>query len=381
MWLYLIIFFIPVLVYFLFDRKLCHSVKFLAIIMALLALFVGIGDMLGGYDRYIYGQLFDMLADDVRKGWNPADAFIFEQYKGEWGYTWLNVLIAQFTANRYIFILILTLIIYSLLFVSFKRYMEDYPFAMILFMALWFFFTFTYLRQVLAASIGYLSIKYIIKRNPWKFALVMALAYFMHNSAIILVPFYLLPAKKFSVWSILTVMVICFVVGASGATVGLYSTYGDVANAQIRVAKYDVEGSFRIAYFLEAVFFLFFIFRSYDKIDANDRKHVVLMNMAFGFCAILLFFIRSENGGRLSWFYMIGVIATMTYLFSGKKRINDMSITLVIVSLFLYIRILSYWGISLYPYKTFFSNGIRENDFIEEIYEYDHNYDVDKFYR
>jgi hypothetical protein len=154
-----------------------------------------------------------------------------------------------------------------------------------------------------------------------------------------------------------------------------------VANAQIRVAKYDVEGSFRIAYFLEAVFFLFFIFRSYDKIDANDRKHVVLMNMAFGFCAILLFFIRSENGGRLSWFYMIGVIATMTYLFSGKKRINDMSITLVIVSLFLYIRILSYWGISLYPYKTFFSNGIRENDFIEEIYEYDHNYDVDKFYR
>jgi hypothetical protein len=259
--------------------------------------------------------------------------------------------------------------------------MEDYPFAVILFMALWFFFTFTYLRQVLAASIGYLSIKYIIKRNPWKFALVMALAYLMHNSAIILVPFYLLPAKKFSVWSILTVMVICFVVGASGATVGLYSTYGDVANAQIRVAKYDVEGSFRIAYFLEAVFFLFFIFRSYDKIDANDRKHVVLMNMAFGFCAILLFFIRSENGGRLSWFYMIGVIATMTYLFSGKKRINDMSITLVIVSLFLYIRILSYWGISLYPYKTFFSNGIRENDFIEEIYEYDHNYDVDKFYR
>jgi hypothetical protein len=95
-------------------------------------------------------------------------------------------------------------------------------------------------------------------------------------------------------------------------------------------AKYDVEGSFRIAYFLEAVFFLFFIFRSYDKIDANDRKHVVLMNMAFCFCAILLFFIRSENGGRLSWFYMIGVIATITYLYFLERKglTNDMSITL-----------------------------------------------------
>jgi hypothetical protein len=78
MWLYLIIFVVPVLAYFLFDRKLCHSVKFLAIIMALLALFVGLSDMLGGYDRYIYGELFDMLADDMRKGWNPAEAFIFE---------------------------------------------------------------------------------------------------------------------------------------------------------------------------------------------------------------------------------------------------------------------------------------------------------------
>jgi hypothetical protein len=57
MWLYIIIFFVPVLAYFLFDRKLCHSVKFLAIIMALLALFVGLSDMLGGYDRYIYGAI------------------------------------------------------------------------------------------------------------------------------------------------------------------------------------------------------------------------------------------------------------------------------------------------------------------------------------
>lgn len=176
-------------------------------------------------------------------------------------------------------------------------------------------------------------------------------------------------------------MVICFIIGASGATVGLYSTYGDVANSQMRVAKYNVEGSFRIAYFLEAVFFLFFIFRSYDKIDANDRKHVVLMNMAFCFCAILLFFIRSENGGRLSWFYMIGVIATITYLLSGKKTTNDMSVTLAIVGLLLYLRLVLQWGPLISPYKTFLTNGIRENDAKEQQYEYDHNYDVDKFYR
>lgn len=381
MWLYLLLFLVPVACYFVFDKKLARSVPFLVTIMALLALFVGFGDMLGGYDRYIYGELFDMMADIVNGGGDPTQSILFLQYKSEIGYCWLNVLIAHFTANRYIAILILTLIIYALLFISFKRYMDDYPFAILLFMALWFFFTFTYLRQVLSASVAYLSIRYIIKRNPWKFFLVMAIAYSMHNSAIVFVPFYFIPARKFPVKVIILIMVLCLIAGASGITNGLYGTYGDIANAQTRVKIYDVEGSFRIAYFIEAVFFLFFIFRSYDKIDKNDKRHVVLMNMAFCFCAILLFFIRSENGGRLSWYYMIGIISTITYLVTRKKIFSEMSITLVIVSLFLFTRILTSWGDLVSPYKSFLTNGHRNGDYIYEYFEYDQKYDKGKLYR
>jgi len=35
----------------------------------------------------------------------------------------------------------------------------------------------------------------------------------------------------------------------------------------------------------------------------------------------------------------------------------------------------------LSPYKTFFTNGHREGDYIYNIYEYDPQYDVDKFYK
>ena len=50
-----------------------------------LGLFVGLADMLGGYDRYIYGELFDRMADTTRTGGNPwlSDSFMF--YKGEFG--------------------------------------------------------------------------------------------------------------------------------------------------------------------------------------------------------------------------------------------------------------------------------------------------------
>ena len=56
-------------------------------------------------------------------------------------------------------------------------------------------------------------------------------------------------------------------------------------------------------------------------------------------------------------------------------------IGLIVVCFFLFVRILVAWGIQLYPYKTFFTNGHREGDFIYEKYEYDQNYDKDKFYK
>lgn len=36
-----------------------------------LGIFVGLGDMLGGYDRYVYGELFDRMADVTHWGGNP----------------------------------------------------------------------------------------------------------------------------------------------------------------------------------------------------------------------------------------------------------------------------------------------------------------------
>ena len=37
--------------------------------------------------------------------------------------------------------------------------------------------------------------------------------------------------------------------------------------------------------------------------------------------------------------------------------------------------------LNLYPYKTFFTNGFRSGDYSWENYEYNHEYDNDKFCR
>lgn len=344
-----------------------------------LAIIVGISDMLGGYDRYIYGELFDDTADMVSDGiYNFALTPVAAEYTKEYGYQIYNVLIGTITDNRYIFIFITTCIIYVLLYKSIKDYCINYPFAVILFLGLWFFFSFTYLRQVMGATIAWLSVRYIIKRDLKRFLLVWFIAWSFHNSALVLLPMYFLPVRKFDRQKVIIVMILAFILGMSGGPSALFSAYGEVDSE--RAGSVSNETGFRIAYFIEAVFFLFVILKRYNEIPLKNAN-VVLMNMALVFCLILLFFIKSENGGRLSWYYMIGVISTITYLCTYSRKNKMFANIIVVVSFLLFNRILTLWGIMLYPYKTFFTNGFRKDDPVEIQYEYDHNYDRDKFYR
>lgn len=381
MWLYiLIILFIAYLAYQeLNGVRLSKS----GLLFALggLCLFVGLSDMLGGYDRYIYADLFDNVADVINSGSsNFKDAYIFDIYSSEFGYCWLNVIIAFFTSNRYIFILLLTIIIYVNIYNILQKYTQNYAFALLIFMAFWFFFTFTYLRQVLAATFAWYSIKYILNRDLKKFIAVLVLASSFHNSAIIFFPLYFVPIIKFKRDVIIYIAVVMFLLGLSGLPSSLYEAYGEASGSLARAHGYSGDSNARWAYLIEAFVILLFIFRNYDALF-QSKLQTLMTNMAIIFALILVFFYNSENGGRLTWFYMIGVIVTLSNLaLSNIPNKSDKNYVFV-MCLVLYIRIVLAWNILLYPYKTFFTPGIREGDYIERLYEYDHGYDNDKFYR
>ena len=250
-----------------------------------------------------------------------------------------------------------------------------------LFLGLWFFFSFTYLRQILGAATAWMAIPFILKRKPWKFALIILTAYTIHNSALIFAPLYFLPIKKYSPKIIIQLFIVCLLIGLtniSGLLYGAYSELSDAAKARV-AGLGDYEGAFRFEYVLEAVLFAYFIFSNYKSIS-NSRKSILLMNMALIFCAILLLFVRSMNGGRLSWYYLIGIFATFSS-FPRRKATKKTSEMILLISFVLFFRILIAWGVQLSPYKTFFTNGYRHGDIIHEYYEYDSNYDKDKFYR
>ena len=111
--------------------------------MLALSLFIGLGDMIGGYDRYIYGEVFDSISDEMRSGRNLSRLFYLVNGK-EFGYFVWQIIVSIFTPNRYIFILVTTLAIYYLFFRIMKEYMLEYPLSVVLFMGMMFYFSMSF---------------------------------------------------------------------------------------------------------------------------------------------------------------------------------------------------------------------------------------------
>lgn len=372
---------ISTIIFYLSNNRRNISSPWLMGILLLLALVVGLGDMLGGYDRYIYCDLFDSNADRIRAGGpflNSNSPLM--GYRKEMSYVIWNCLIAYITPNRYIYILITTLFVYTLLFYSLRDIFKRYPISVLIFMGLWFFFTFTYLRQVMATSCAWLSYRYVVKKKFVPFLILWFVAYEFHNSAIIFFIFYFIPKKKWSKKTIIIVLILFFIVGVSGLPMSVYHLYDDALDAQ-RASSYAVDyPGIRFDYVLEVIVMVYLILSRYREIP-EDREELVYLNAALMFCIILLTFLHSSNAGRQSWYYMLGIIYILSFLSSRRKSIDSyIKIVYILISV-LYFRIVFGWGILLSPYKSFLTNGHRADDPIYLKFEYDDRYDSDKFYR
>ena len=213
MGIYLLVFVIALL-YFLFaggNERMSKDGRLLAIYFIYLALFVGLGDMIGGYDRYIYGESFDYIADITWGDRNYTNA-IYLVNGVEYGYFAWQVLLSFITTNRYMFILFTTILIYALFYKSFVKYIDNYPFACIVFLGLMFFFTMTYLRQMIAIGIAWQGVEHIWKRNTIRFFIYVALAVTFHTAVLIFGIIYFIPLKKYSKKTIIWFLTLCLLI-------------------------------------------------------------------------------------------------------------------------------------------------------------------------
>ena len=383
MFLYFLIL-IVAFVYYVLAHKTnkSNSPLLLGVFFLYCALFIGLGDMIGGYDRYIYGEMFDTIADATDSG-RDYSRLLFLVNGREYGYFLWEVIVSLITANRYIFILISSLLMYFLYYRAFRKYINDYPLAAIVFLGLFFYFSITYIRQALAVGIAWQGIKFIYERKAIKFFLIVALAYSFHNSALIFASAYFIPIKKFSKKNVLSFLTLCILIGLSPIPTMLIGSVGEAQGIAARTSKYqDDMSGFRIEYIIEAIFFIWLFFKNYEFFDNKHKKHLTFLNLSIIFCGILLAFIRFGQGGRFGWYFFFGLIYTLTVLASQSRLFVFNKPVVLLLSVLLYVRITYLWAFNLTPYKTFLTDGVPSGEsWIYEMFEYDERYTDDKFIR
>ena len=94
---YLLVF--VVALFYLVKAKRIKCDKYLILYLLYVALFVGLGDMIGGCDRYIYGDMFDSIAEEMRGGRNLVRLYYLINGK-EYGYFLWQVIVSFVTQNR-----------------------------------------------------------------------------------------------------------------------------------------------------------------------------------------------------------------------------------------------------------------------------------------
>ena len=219
-----------------------------------------------------------------------------------------------------------------------------------------------------------------MKREFVPFFILWFIAYKFHNSAIIFFIFYFLPQKKWAKSTIVLILIVAFILGVSGVPMTIYHLYDDALDTQ-RASSYAIDlPGVRYDYIVEVIVMITLIFKRYEKIP-EDEEHLVYLNGALMFCIILLVFLHSSNAGRQSWYYMLGMIYILSFLSGQNMSFDNYSKAIYLLVTILFLRFVINWGILISPYKTFLTNGHRENDPVYQEFEYDDRYNVDKFYR
>lgn len=378
MFVYFLVFIVALLYYLVGSHQ---SKKLLILFMSYIAIFIGLGDMIGGYDRYIYGAIFDDIVNQMIGGYTDIEIFNNSPYRGtEFGYVVWNIIVAHISSNRYMFIFLTTIVMYVLYIKSFLEYFEKYPILCILFLGLFFYFTITYMRQCFSVAVAWQGIKYIWERKPLPFFLITLIAFSIHNSALIFFVFYFVPLKKYTRQQIIVFMVLCFLLGWTPLAQFLIVSSDEYTGSVSRNYANEMHG-YNMMYLLEVLLFLFILLRYYHLLP-SDRKTLVFLNLFLGFSSILLVFSRFVQGGRIGWFFLIGLFYIFSYFFYHYNVKKIIRVGMIVVSFLLFARITTGWAFNLTPYTTFLTNGYPSG--VREIYEeneWDERYTVNKFYR
>lgn len=357
--IYILIFVFLSLLAFLTWLKLPRALNIVIFFIAsiVLILFVGLrGNIDPDYGNYL--SIF-----------NHSDLNYGKNSDVEFGYYLLNKVVLFFGLPFQSIIILMAAVGIFLKLVFFYKASPNYGLSLfIYFCTVFFLFDFIAIRQAVALGLFMISIPFLFERKLIPYFLLLLVACQIHISAILLIPGYYLFSRKFSNWTLGTVVAICAVINLLKIKVGLIQ----ILLALIPIPAFTAA---KLLVYLSATEYAFvsvkqiilaslFITLNRARNDSHESKLVnVLVNLfVFGILFATLFNGLPELSYRMKWYFFWPESILMVYLIRGiakedLKLTFGLYLTLIVIygySLYNFLSEIASRGDYIFPYKLFF---------------------------
>jgi hypothetical protein len=334
-----------------------------AVTTIILTLFLGTRSV--GPDLWTYESMFNSI---------PILPILLKEFplytaitKFEPLYLLLNGLAKWIGISFNTFILLFTAAFCGLFFYRLHCYTKYKVIALMAFLAYGYISGFSAIRQVMAASIFFFSLKYLIEGKRIKYAIFILLACLFHTSAFILLIFCFTGKKQFGTFTIITIVTILVLIVYSGI-LGIVARTILLRIPFLSAEKVELylhgEGSFLGTVSIVWIITLITSLLWRDKLEQLDANFNLYLNILWIGLAIYSISVGFGEFGRvLMYFKLVYVILLPLYVSLFKEMKSKLLMTIlvgVLSAVFFFAAILSdtqYSSTNRYlPYKSWLFN-------------------------
>lgn len=327
------------------------------IFLILLILISGLRDMIGGYDVYIYSEIYESPYEFLA---------IYDQF--ELGFRAYYLFLRIFSDNRHFMLFMTATIMMSLFFYNLKKHSPLVYFSIFILFCKFYLMSFVYLRQGIAMGVVWLALPFIFDRKYIKFFLLILVAFFLHKSSIIFLPMFLLANIRLKNIHLLLIAVIALIVSLTPLSTLLLENLAesvDDSKVSVYISK---SGGINFFYLLEALLLVILLLKFKTKFY-ETKWGTLIMNGFFAYIIISIVALTNASFVRFTWYYFIFLAVALPYIYNfiqDKKSKNAFKLLVFLYFGLLYFRLLFlYDDGDLMPYKTIFQdfnrNGMWEH--------------------
>jgi hypothetical protein len=324
------------------------------------SIMTGIRDMIGGFDVYIYGEIYE-VSTAVLLTFDPIEI----------GFRYLYAFLKLFNDNRHFMFFVMAFILFFFQFRIYKKYSPLLLLSLFIFFCKFFLMSFVYLRQGTAMGLVTLAIPYALNKKYIPYFIITITAFFIHKSSIFFLPFIFLANRNFSnlqMFIMIATTMIIAVTPLNNALFGfLAETSGD-AKAEMYVNQ---STGVNIFYFMELLVVAVILIAYKEEFYKTPTSRMIA-NGLLSYILVTLLSVTNASFIRFGWYYLPFFILGITYFISFQMNRTSLrlfkSVLLLYFSLLFFRLLILYDDGDLMPYKTVFEDYERGGKF--EFMEY-----------